>query len=274
MQLANRDVKMRSEKLRLPLPSRCPLPGILLQEEQFYLQSPDLFAHLFGKVGGIGEAVLPSAVSGAQLFARDLPLQVEFCSGNGVWIADRAEQLPHLNWLAVERRLDRASKIWRRKKRLGLTNLAIACANAKLFCHMGLGQGQVDSAHINFPDPWPKPRHAKHRLLSRDFLRELQRILRPGGTCAVVSDDAPLLRSCRELLEADGDFVDVEVISWPATAPLQSYFESLWRSKGREIYRLQCWRRDSSCGDLAARPRAFEGRPAIATPANEGGLVL
>lgn len=237
----------RSEKPRLSIPSSCPLEGILLAEDQFYLQNPQIFPQIYGKGSltceqplSISQVNFPTA---RELFTDQRPLCVEFCSGNGTWIAKKALEISTHNWLAVERRLDRACKTWRRKKRLSLANLAIACAEAKLFTQSCLDRGEVSVAHVNFPDPWPKLRHAKHRLLSGDFLQEIGRILRPGGEFVLTSDDSDLVKACAFQLRANRHFTEPEIAHLQVSQTSEhhfSYFETLWRSKGREIYQLNC----------------------------------
>src|SRR3990167_10207769 len=53
------------------------------------------------------------------------PIAIEFCSGNGHWIQERATQFPHLNWIAVEKKFERARKIWVKAKRYCLKNLFV-----------------------------------------------------------------------------------------------------------------------------------------------------
>lgn len=64
------------------------------------------------------------------LFGNGNPVIMEYCSGNGAWIANKAIQNPHLNWVAVERKFERVRKIWSKVKNHGLANLIVICGEA------------------------------------------------------------------------------------------------------------------------------------------------
>ena len=98
-----------------------------------------------------------------EVFGTQRPVHVEFCSGNGTWIAEKAQQHPDVNWVAIEIRFDRVRKIWSKKKNLGLDNLFVVCGEGLRSSHHYFPEGSVDTVYVNFPDPWPKKRHAKHR---------------------------------------------------------------------------------------------------------------
>src|SRR6476659_4717975 len=57
------------------------------------------------------------------LFGRDAPVMVEYCSGNGTWILEKARQHPTQNWVAVEKRFDRVRKIWAKMRKRQVQNL-------------------------------------------------------------------------------------------------------------------------------------------------------
>ncbi|HSX26705.1 MAG TPA: tRNA (guanine(46)-N(7))-methyltransferase TrmB, partial [Chlamydiales bacterium] len=128
-------------------------------------------------------------VSWAELFGNDNPIIIEYCSGNGQWIGARAKQNPHLNWVAVEKKFERARQIWLKLHREAISNLYVVCGEAQTFTRYYPPQESVSEIYVNFPDPWPKLRHAKHRLVREPFLSELQRIVTPKGKATFVTDD-------------------------------------------------------------------------------------
>ena len=102
--------------------------------------------------------------------------------------------------------------------------------------------------YVNFPDPWPKLRHAKHRLIRREFLDELSRIVKPGGRINLVTDDFPYASQMLEELAQTPNWKPVHpsphyITDWPDFGP--SYFADLWVKKGRTIYYLQYTSHDS-----------------------------
>lgn len=176
------------------------------------------------------------------MFGNSRPVVIEYCSGNGQWICAQAKNQPHLNWVAVEKRFDRARKIWARLHRENLTNLIVVCAEAVVFTRHYVPCKTVTEMFVNFPDPWPKLRHAKHRLIRSEFLAEVEKILIPGGTAHFTTDDRPYVDLMLEVVAGHP--------LWSSKLPFphfttdipdfgSSYFCDLWKRKGRSIYHLQ-----------------------------------
>ncbi|MCP5470223.1 MAG: tRNA (guanosine(46)-N7)-methyltransferase TrmB [Chlamydiales bacterium] len=156
---------------------------------------------------------------------------IEFCSGNGDWIIERALRDPELRFVAVELRFDRVRKIWSKMRNRGVKNLLIVCGEAFTFSRHYIPDAGALEVYINFPDPWPKRKHAKHRLMQKPFLDEMARIVQ--GNFTFVTDDEVYMAQAEELLEAHPDFSGKVVRSLPGYG--SSYFEELWREKGKEI---------------------------------------
>ena len=184
-----------------------------------------------------------------EIFHNTHPIQIEFCSGNGEWIAKCALERPDINWIAVERKFTRARKIWSKMKNHQLNNLLIVCGNAEDFCNHYLQKESISGIYINFPDPWPKLRHAKHRLIQEPFISMMARILKPGSPCILVTDDSPYAEYSIENLQANAAFVS----GYPAPYYIHkpegygsSYFNRLWEEMGKTIYLMKFKKRDVS----------------------------
>jgi len=173
------------------------------------------------------------------VFGNNQKVALEFCSGNGQWICERAKQNPLLNWVAVDIRFDRSKKTWARMQRENLPNLYIMCGDANQLVRYYIPKGSVSELFVNFPDPWPKLRHAKHRLIQTPFLVEMANISRGDALATFVTDDANLAaQMLRELNDCP--------IWRPRLPPPHytldredygaSYFSDLWKKKGRNIY--------------------------------------
>lgn len=176
--------------------------------------------------------------SDPQLFGNENPVQVEYCSGNGAWIAAKAEAFPEINWVAVEKKFMRVRKIWSKIKNLQLPNLLAVCAEAYGATCRYFPAGSVASAYINFPDPWPKKRHAKNRLIHHAFVDEVSRILQPGGHFTLVTDDPDY--SVRMIAEMGGHTSFLSTFPEPYFITEMegygdSYFDTLWRKAERII---------------------------------------
>ncbi len=180
---------------------------------------------------------LPPVMEGALPLAFEQELFVEFCSGNGLWIVQKALENPQNLWIAVEKKLERAKKIWNRAKRLGANNLLVVCGSAENLVTAILPGPIVKEVFINFPDPWPKARHAKHRLIQETFVTELQKKMLPGGKITFVTDHAPYLeqgltvfeKTMKPLLPEPFYGKDPENYGC-------SFFEEMWRKKNKTIH--------------------------------------
>lgn len=171
-------------------------------------------------------------------FSEERPIHIEYCSGNGAWLADKALQNPHINWVGVEKRFERVRKIWSKIKRFKLDNLLIVCGEAYKTTHCYFPSCTVSEIFINFPDPWPKTRHAKHRLIQPSLLDQLHRILQAGGIVTFVTDDVQYSNWTIEMFKQSPYFeclypephFAMELPNYGT-----SFFEELWREKGRVI---------------------------------------
>ncbi|MFN0065573.1 MAG: tRNA (guanosine(46)-N7)-methyltransferase TrmB [Chlamydiales bacterium] len=166
-----------------------------------------------------------------KIFDNANPVGIEFCAGNGDWIVEKATTHPESNWVAVEIRFDRVRKIWSKRENRGLKNLLIVCGEARTFVTHYVDE--VQEVFVNFPDPWPKKRHEKHRLMQKDFLAELERIVR--GSVIFVTDDKIYWESTLSLFGKSSLFSDPQFLK-EVEGYRNSYFETLWREKGRNIY--------------------------------------
>lgn len=172
------------------------------------------------------------------LFGNEKPISVEYCSGNGDWILSKAEAHPERNWVAVEKQFKRVRKIWSKMKNRGVNNLVIVCGEGCRWTEAYVPGGSVSEAYINFPDPWPKDRHAKHRIIKPEFSKQLRRILTEDGTVTLVTDDQDYSHLMVDVFSTTPGFVP----SYPAPHFItnrsdygDSYFDHLWRELGRTI---------------------------------------
>lgn len=171
-------------------------------------------------------------------FGNDNPVHVEYCSGNGDWIAAKAAANPLCNWVAVELQFERVRKIWSKMKNGNLSNLLIICGEALTVTSNYFPSSSVDHAYMNFPDPWPKNSYAKKRLIQSGFIRELHRTLKSAATFDFVTDDPKysewtLLRMGRA--EGFSTCYPTPGYITDNTNYGSSFFERLWREKGKEI---------------------------------------
>lgn len=131
---------------------------------------------------------LQSRLDFARIFGRSHPVHVEVGSGKGTFLVHQAQAQPDVDFLGIEwaRKYYRhaADRIGRR----GLTNVRIIRADAAAFLRDFVHEESVDCFHIYFPDPWPKKRHHKRRLLQGSNIETLIRCLKPGGEMRIATD--------------------------------------------------------------------------------------
>lgn len=177
--------------------------------------------------------------SAPEVFGNDNPVYIEYCSGNGAWIAAKAEQNPSINWVAVEYKFSRVCKIWGQLKRRNLPNLFVINGEAYEATSLYFENSSVDGVFINFPDPWPKRKHEKYRLISNKFASQLARIVKPKGTLTLATDDTGYSKWSIDIMNKQNEFTSSYPFpyytnEWPDYG--DSFFDSLWRSKGRSIF--------------------------------------
>lgn len=172
------------------------------------------------------------------LFNNTYPLKVEYCSGNGTWITKRALSDPHANWIGIEKKFVRVRKIWSKIHNHTLPNLIAICGEGMKVTLHYFPHESVDEVYINFPDPWPKTRHAKHRIVQPPFIAEVFRILKQGGKLTLVTDDADYSNWMIAVCQGHTGLVPEHPAPFYVTEHPEygtSYFDELWRSKGRVI---------------------------------------
>lgn len=164
---------------------------------------------------------------------------LEICSGNGEWICQKAMDHPDFFWVAIEKKFKRVQKIWSKAQNHGLDNLMIICGEAHEAMNHYLKDGIFDLIYINFPDPWPKKKHAKFRLMNAPFTKELSRLLKPHGELCFLTDDPDYSKESIDVLlqestlasQIDEPYYHSDIQDYGT-----SYFRSLWEEKKRCFY--------------------------------------
>jgi len=114
-------------------------------------------------------------------FGREAPLHVDLGFGLGGFLCQMAAQHPEINFLGIERQLERMRKIDRRVAFRKLDNVRLMRIEAGYYLTYMLPEASVDVLYILFPDPWPKLRHQHERLLGPGFIDAIHRSLKPDG---------------------------------------------------------------------------------------------
>lgn len=171
----------------------------------------------------------------ATLFPVPQPLEVELGSGDGSFLVNYAKLLPDRNFLGVERLLGRLRKLDRKARRAGLANLRALRIESAYFVQYLLPPLSVAAFHIYFPDPWPKRKHRKFRLINPAFTDIAHRALAPAGLVYLRTDDEDYFAQMVTVFAASPGFRLVEI---PAPlADVLTDFEKTFLSRGIKTLR-------------------------------------
>lgn len=118
----------------------------------------------------------------------ELPIELEIGSGKGTFLVQQASRQPDTNFLGIEYAREFFNYAADRVRRHNLTNVRMLCADAAEFVRWRTHDASIRVLHLYFPDPWPKKRHHKKRMVQDWFLTECARILTPNGELRVVTD--------------------------------------------------------------------------------------
>lgn len=120
----------------------------------------------------------------------DRPFELEIGSGKGTFLAQQAGLQPATNFLGIEWAGEYFRHAADRMKRRNLNNVRMLHADAGEFVRWRAPSGICDVVHLYFPDPWPKSRHHKRRMVQDSFMRDAWRVLKDRGELRVVTDHA------------------------------------------------------------------------------------
>jgi len=183
------------------------------------------------------------------IFGRSaLPLVVEIGFGRGEFLADLASQGPDQAFVGIEYSEKRVLKMARRLARSELQNVRLLGATAQEATARAIPDASVSCFWVNFPDPWPKKRHFKRRLIQPVFARELLRCLQPGGVLELATDHRGYAGWIDEVLSATSGLEnEYSPKPWrpaPESARMATAYELEWRALGRSFHFFR-YRRDS-----------------------------
>ena len=138
-----------------------------------------------------------------QIFGNDHPIRIEVGMGKGQFILEQASRNPDVNFVGIEKYSTVLLKAIRKREQMELSNIYFLCEDARELAEI-FGPGEVERIYLNFSDPWPKARHAKRRLTSREFLARYEKILKKEGTVEFKTDNRGLFEfSLEEVRDSD-----------------------------------------------------------------------
>lgn len=136
-------------------------------------------------------------------FGNDNPIHIEIGMGKGQFMMELAGRNPDINYIGIEKFSSVLIRAVQKKEELELPNLIFILMDATEITEV-FDKQEIDKIYLNFSDPWPKERHAKRRLPSRQFLARFKEILKDDGDIEFKTDNIDLFEFALEEIEPGG----------------------------------------------------------------------
>lgn len=175
------------------------------------------------------------------VFGKKAPLHIEVGMGKGQFLMKLAQLNPDVNYVGIEMYSSVLLRAVQKMEENPLANLRFIRMDAREIEDV-FAKGEVDKIYLNFSDPWPKDRHAKRRLPSRQFLARFDQILKADGNLEFKTDNKDLFAFAEEEVEPAGWHIDAitydlhhdEVMN---QGNIMTEYEEKFSSKGNPIYK-------------------------------------
>ncbi len=171
------------------------------------------------------------------IFGRIAPLDVDLGCGNGDFLCELARRHPERNFLGIDKLAGRVMKACR--KAGALDNVRILKVESSYAVRYLLSESSVENFYLLFPDPWPKRRHHRRRIMQADFLDSIHRALEPGGTIHLATDDLHYFEQMQRVTSTSHKLECIMHSSFREDVDLPvTKFERRFREQDAPIYRL------------------------------------
>jgi tRNA (guanine-N7-)-methyltransferase len=174
-----------------------------------------------------------------KIFGRIAPLHVDLGCGDGTFLCAMAELMPEKNFIGIERLLRRVRRANRRIASPARTNVRVLRLETGFVVRHLLPPSSVEAFYLLFPDPWPKRRHHRRRIVTPEFLHAIANALAERGAFHIATDQADYFEQISRLAEQSTDFEIVDLTAGPARTLPSTTFEKKYLSAGAPIYRLE-----------------------------------
>ena len=169
------------------------------------------------------------------VFPREGPIEVDLGCGDGSFLVELARRHPERNFLGLERLLGRVRSGSRKIAHGKLENARVLRIENSYAVAYLLPPNSVSAFYLLFPDPWPKRRHQRRRIVTEEFLEAIYRALVPEGSFVIATDEREYFEEIRRKAEQIGNFA-VQPTGEFALPP--TTFEKHFLRRGLEIHRL------------------------------------
>ncbi len=169
------------------------------------------------------------------LFGRRAPVEVDLGCGDGAFLVALAAQHPERNYLGIEKLFGRVRTSCKRAERAGLANVRVCRVDITRAVVFLLPPKSVDVFYIMFPDPWPKRRHQRRRILTPELLDSIAKTLVPKGVLHLATDQRDYYEHLLQSSEATQLFERIDGVERPMPS---TTFEQRFLDARDPIYRL------------------------------------
>ena|SRR5436190_1898459 len=167
-----------------------------------------------------------------KIFGRRAPLNVDLGCGDGSFLCALAQRLPDKNFLGIERLSARIRSSARKAASLG--NVRLLQMESSYAVRYLLPAESVETFYLLFPDPWPKRRHHRRRIVTPDFLDSVHVALEQNGITYIATDHLDYFRKIKEIAESIPGFaIEDRDVDLP-----QSRFRLIFEQRSAQIYWL------------------------------------
>ena len=184
------------------------------------------------------------------VYGRHAPLEVDLGCGDGSFLVASAEANPARDFLGIERLVGRVRRVCRKIGFHRVSNARVLRVESSYAVQRLLPPGSVAVFHLLFPDPWPKRRHWRRRLVTEDFLAAIHRALAPQGVVRIATDHLDYSQEIERLVAQSAGFVSSSDME---SDPPLSTFEKRFRQGDLEIHRLVLRKVSASRNDVASQ---------------------
>jgi tRNA (guanine-N7-)-methyltransferase len=171
------------------------------------------------------------------IFGCAAPLHVDLGCGDGSFLCELAQASLQRNFLGVDKMAGRVEKTCR--KAAALENVRVLNVEISYAVQFLLPPGSVETFYLSFPDPWPKRRHHRRRLVTTEFLDSIHRALATDGTFRIATDHLDYFEQIQRVTRNHCGFAFDDSKASPGWTELPlTKFERHFRRRGAPIYRL------------------------------------
>jgi tRNA (guanine-N7-)-methyltransferase len=174
----------------------------------------------------------------AEILRDGRPLEVDLGCGDGKFLMEMAAQYPERDFLGVERLLGRVRKVCKKLTKRNLENCRVLRLESRYTVEWMLPDASVSRLHLLCPDPWPKFKHHRRRIVQVEFLEAVWKALVPGGEFLFMTDHPEYFEWAVEKFAAFGKFERLEweedTFFYPKTD-----FQLQWEAEGKSMHRLR-----------------------------------